>query len=130
MGFLADSASAARSIITALGQTVSYQPTDGDAVSTVAVVETDVELVPVGLQATVSDPQTVITVLDADVSAPMRGEIITDAAANVWQIDSVVDGDGVTTRLAVFTPTLLELVDNLGANLIDDLGDFLVGTVQ
>lgn len=95
-----DAAALSRTCFAALGEAGTYTPAGGVAVPVTVTVERNAELGGISPQFGAVERLTVIALLKAEVSVPVRGAVIAVASGS-FTVDRVLDDDGYVVRVVV-----------------------------
>jgi len=106
-----------------------YTPAVGDPVTTVVLLDRDVEQFPGGFESNVSERRTEIEFRKDHVSSPSRDETVTvtlPAGDTVYTLHDVVTDDGFSVRISV----RMSVTVPDGALIATTSGDYLVETTS
>lgn len=84
-----------------LGITVTYTPTVGSPSSIYAIPSDFSGAFAANLGVQVQQSETVFRVQKSDISAPVRGDTLTDADTNVFEVEDYADQNAVEWALTV-----------------------------
>jgi len=101
MGFAEVQAQAAEDILTHMGASATFTPSEGDAVTCNVFVEKNVEMEPAGYEARAWETgTTILAVLDVLGKEPDSGETF-EVGDDTYTVKRVLENDGVFVKVAV-----------------------------